>query len=308
MTYPINAAGVALLHERESFVGHAYPDPYSALGKALQRAGLWLKYLRAPFQIPANLASLSGKPWTIGYGFTEGVREGDRMTRAQADSRLTRELRPRAEGVLAACTVPPNENQLAAMVVLTWNIGLGWKGTIKPKGAKDGFRQSSVLRCHNRGDFAGASRAFRLWNMAQGEVSDGLDARRAAEAALYLRPVPLPVAVRAQQDFAESAPAPIPDFEQPRDAAVSAPEPTPIPQQVDGESKFSQSPINRASVVAGGSAGVAAVAEIAGTMADVKSSADSLGDWLVPILLVVVVALCGYVVWQRIKQRKGGWA
>lgn len=294
MIYPINAAGVALLHERESFVGHAYPDPYSPLGKALQRAGLWRRYLQAPFQIPGDLANLSGKPWTIGFGFTEGVREGDRMTRAQADSRLARELRPRVDAVLAACKVTPNENQLAAMVCLAFNIGTA------------GFLRSTVLRCHNRGDFAGAARAFRLWNMAGGQVSPGLEARRAAEAALYLRPVP--VLVRVKQDFAESAPAPIPDFEEALAVAVATPEPAPITQQVDAESTFSQSPISRASIAAGGSAGVAAVAEVARTMADVKTSADSLGDWLVPILLVVVVALCGYVVWQRIKQRKGGWA
>jgi lysozyme len=40
----------------------------------------------------------------------------------------------------------------------------------------------------------------------------------------------------------------------------------------------------------------------------VKYSVSSLGDWLVPVLLVVVVVLCGYMVWQRVQQRKGGWA
>ena len=42
-------------------------------------------------------------------------------------------------------------------------------------------------------------------------------------------------------------------------------------------------------------------------MADVKYSATALGDWLVPVLLVAVVALCGYIVWTRLKQRKEGW-
>ena len=41
---------------------------------------------------------------------------------------------------------------------------------------------------------------------------------------------------------------------------------------------------------------------------DDRLASDSLGDWLVPILLIVVVTACGYIVWQRFKQRKGGWA
>ena len=49
-------------------------------------------------------------------------------------------------------------------------------------------------------------------------------------------------------------------------------------------------------------------AETARTVADVKYSTQALGDWLVPVLLIVVVALCGYVVWMRVNQRKQGWA
>ena len=50
-------------------------------------------------------------------------------------------------------------------------------------------------------------------------------------------------------------------------------------------------------------------AETARTLADVKSSSDALGpEWLLPLLLAVVAGLCGYIVWQRLRQRKGGWA
>ena len=61
-------------------------------------------------------------------------------------------------------------------------------------------------------------------------------------------------------------------------------------------------------MVAGGTAAVATVAETARTVADVKYSTQALGDWLVPVLLMVVAALCGYVVWTRVKQRREGWA
>ena len=68
------------------------------------------------------------------------------------------------------------------------------------------------------------------------------------------------------------------------------------------------STINRAGVVAGGSAAVATVTETARTVSDLKWSLTSLGDWLVPALLVVTMLACGYLVYERIKMRKGGWA
>ena len=45
-----------------------------------------------------------------------------------------------------------------------------------------------------------------------------------------------------------------------------------------------------------------------GSAADVEASTDAMGEWLVPLLLVAVVALCGYIVWQRCKQRAQGWS
>lgn len=270
----INRAGITLLHESESFVGHAYPDPYSDLGKALRAAGMWRRYLRAPFTLTGNLATLSGKPWTIGYGFTKGVKEGDRMTVAEADARLDAELQEYIQGVKSACTVTPNENELAAMVVLSWNIGV-------PR-----FKNSTVVKCHNRGDKPAAARAFRLWNKANGEVSPGLETRRAAEAALYLKPV---------YGAVESPPQEI----EPPDV---------MPQAVDAERPMTASTINRAGVVAGGTATVATVAETMNSVGSIKRGVDELQDWLVPLLLIVTIAAVGYIVWERLKMRKGGWS
>lgn len=219
---------------------------------------------------------------TIGHGFTRGVKMGMAMTRAQADARLITELREYEQAVEQACTLEPNQNQFDAMVCLCWNIGIA------------GFQRSTVLRAHNRGDFQAAARAFGLWNQSSGVVYPGLTRRRAAEAALYLKPVPGVV-----QRIVEGA---IP--------AAHADElpPEPMPQTVDGERSMGQSSINRAGVVAGGTAAVATVAETVNTVANVKSGVDSLGSWLVPVLLIVVVCLCGYIVWERFGQRKGGWA
>lgn len=136
-----------------------------------------------------------------------------------------------------------------------------------------GMAGSSVIKAHNRGDRQAAARAFGLWNKAGGKVWPGLTRRRAAEAAMYL-----------------------------------SGDPVEMPQAVEPESHMTASPINRAGVVAGGTAAVATVAETARTVADVKYSVTSLGDWLIPILLLVIVGLCGYLVWQRVRQRREGWA
>ena len=225
-----------------------------------------LEGFRANAYIP-----VPGDRVTIGYGFTDGVKIGDRMTREEADARLVEELRPYEMAVWQGCTREPNQNEFDAMVLLCFNIGPA------------GFRRSTVLKAHNRGDCQAAARAFGLWNKSGGKVYAGLTKRRAEESALYLTPMP-------------------DDMSDPPEGAIEA-----MPQSVDAESPMHASPINRAGVVAGGTAAVATVAETARTVAEVKYSVSSLGDWMLPILLVLVVALCGFVVWQRVNQRKEGW-
>lgn len=275
-------SGIQLIKKSEGFREFAYPDPASNLARAVRARKIKARWGFKPARdiiaaLPQDLQDLDGRPWTCGYGETKGVTLDTRWSEAEASSRLSKRYVEFETAVRRACTVDPGPNQLAAMTSLAYNIGLGWEGKVRPKGAKDGFRQSSVLRAHNRGDTLAASRAFGLWNKANGRVEPGLTARRAEEAALYL------------MDEA-------PDTED-----LS-------PQAVEPESRMTESTINRAGVVAGGTAAVATVAETARAVSDAKYSVQSLGDWLVPILLIAVVALCGYIVWERVRQRKGGWA
>jgi lysozyme len=126
--------------------------------------------------IPRNRAywDALGCVWTIGPGFTKGVKEGDYMTDAECDARLAEEIRGYERTVESACTVTPNENQFAAMVCLSWNIG------------QAAFRSSEVLKYHNMSQFAKAAMAFANWRRSGGKVVNGLIRRRAAEAKLYL--------------------------------------------------------------------------------------------------------------------------
>lgn len=199
--------------------------------------------------------------WTIGYGFIDGVQEGDTITKEDAERRLIDELEKYERGVMEATGGNVTQSQFDALVSFAFNVGV------------KGMQGSSVIKAHNRGDYEAAARAFGLWNKAGGKVFPGLVRRRAAEAAMYLE-------------------------DQPQE----------MPQAVEPERRMSESTINRGAAAAGATATVAAVTEGARAVADVKHASEDLGAWLVPVLMLAVVALCGYIVWERVKQRKGGWS
>jgi lysozyme len=142
----VNAAGLALLKEFEGWRSRAYADP-----------------------------GTRGDPYTIGYGFTRDVNPGDEMTLEQGAARLEYEVAHFEQGVTRLAPIG-NENQLAAMVCLAYNIGLS------------NFRNSSVLRDHNNGDIDGAADAILMWDKSAGRRMPGLSRRREAERKLYLTP------------------------------------------------------------------------------------------------------------------------
>ena len=61
-------------------------------------------------------------------------------------------------------------------------------------------------------------------------------------------------------------------------------------------------------MVAGGTATFAAVTQTLQAVNQVKAEVDTMGNWLVPALLVAVVGLCAFVIWQRFDMRKRGLA
>lgn len=124
---------------------------------------------------------VAGVP-TIGYGHTEGVKMGDTCTPEQAEEWLSEEAEWFEKGVLGSCKVPPNSNQLTALVSFTYNLGLG------------NLRQSTLLRKHNARNFIGAANEFLKWDKARHPQTKqlrsvpGLLARRKAERQIYLTP------------------------------------------------------------------------------------------------------------------------
>lgn len=145
----VNVAGIKLMHEFEGLKLKAYPDP----------------------------GSRDGKPWTVGRGSTgPDIGPGTVWTEAQADARFAQDLQKFALGVNELIgSAPTTDNQFSAMCSLAYNIGLG------------GFKESTLLRLHKEGDYAGAAAQFQRWNKNDGKEMAGLTRRRAAEATLYRR-------------------------------------------------------------------------------------------------------------------------
>ena len=113
--------------------------------------------------------------WTIGYGHTDGVKEGDEITQQEADRLLASDVDLFTAGVQRLVTSDINRNQLGALTSFAFNVGLG------------NLRHSTLLRLVNKGDFVGAANQFSRWNKAGGKVLAGLTRRREAERKLFLK-------------------------------------------------------------------------------------------------------------------------
>jgi lysozyme len=126
-----------------------------------------------------------GAPWTIGYGHTGGVRPGDKITAAQAETFLIADLANAAGIVAAAVIVPVTQGMFDACTDFVFNVGPG------KKGVKSGFVElkeggpSTLLRLINQRCFGEATGQFKFWANAGGKPMSGLVRRRAAEAALF---------------------------------------------------------------------------------------------------------------------------
>lgn len=118
---------------------------------------------------PANV-------WTIGYGHTKGVKEGDKITKEQAEKLLEEDLAFFRNGVKRLVKVALNKNQFGALVSFAYNLGLG------------SLESSTLLKMLNAKDYQGAADQFLRWNKSKGKVLTGLVRRREAERAVFLTP------------------------------------------------------------------------------------------------------------------------
>lgn len=142
----VNQAGIDLVKQFEGCRLEAYPDP-----------------------------ATGGAPWTIGWGHTEGVNPGMKITQHQADVMLQSDLDligRHVEAYAPACS----SNEHAALCSFAYNLGL------------NRLAQSGLLAEFIGGDINSAADLFLRYDMAGGKHMPGLQARRQAERALFLTP------------------------------------------------------------------------------------------------------------------------
>lgn len=127
--------GINLIKKFEGCVLHAYKDPIGV--------------------------------WTIGYGHTVGVKDGQKITQKQAEKFLKDDLKIYEKGVTDS-KIKVNQNQFDALVSFAYNCGIGSLKTLL-----SGRTLNQV------------SDALLLYNKAGERVLQGLVNRRKAEKELF---------------------------------------------------------------------------------------------------------------------------
>jgi lysozyme len=111
--------------------------------------------------------------WTIGYGHTKDVKEGDKINKDEADYLLQEEMIEYESYINDMVDVDLNQSQYDSMCAWVYNLGPSNLGS------------STMLRVLNEGKYDEVPQQMKRWNKANGEVLDGLIRRREAEALLF---------------------------------------------------------------------------------------------------------------------------
>lgn len=122
-----------------------------------------------------NAYQCSADVWTIGYGHTRGVNEGDTCTKDDAEKILIDDLVEFEGYVNDLVDAELTQNQFDALVAWTFNLG------------PTNLKSSTLLTRLNSGDLDDVPHQIKRWNKAGGKVLDGLVRRREAEALLWLK-------------------------------------------------------------------------------------------------------------------------
>lgn len=124
----LSAAGFAGILTREGFSEKAYPDPTRGT------------------ELP-----------TIGFGSTEGVQMGDRITVVAAVNRSLREVTAFEASIKRCVSVPLHQAEYDAYIELAHNIGPG------------AFCRSTIVKRLNAEDYRGACEAILQWRYSNGQ-------------------------------------------------------------------------------------------------------------------------------------------
>lgn len=147
------------------------------MGRPIGAAGLDLIKKFEGCRLKAYKPVSTERYWTIGWGhYGPDVMEGQTITQAEADALLPADCQRFANAVDYTSNVPLtfqlNANQRDALISFAYNCGVG----------------NLKKLCHGR-TLPQIREAMSLYNKAGGKVLPGLTRRRAAEQALFDKPV-----------------------------------------------------------------------------------------------------------------------
>ena len=107
--------------------------------------------------------------WTIGYGHTAGVQQGDTCTQAQAEAWLASDVSWAVQCVNLYVKIALTQGEFDSLCDFVFNLGSG------------SFQHSALLILVNQRNFEAAAAEFEKWDHAGGQVVAGLLRRRVAE-------------------------------------------------------------------------------------------------------------------------------
>lgn len=153
-----------------SILGHLIPATIKTNMKISQEGLSLIKKFEG---CEYNSYKCAANVWTIGYGHTEGVKEGDLVSQQEAEKLLEKDVEVFEKAVNDAVEVPISQSQFDALVSWTFNLGSG------------SLNSSTMLKKLNNQEYDEVPAQIKRWNKACGKVLQGLVRRREAEALLY---------------------------------------------------------------------------------------------------------------------------
>ena len=171
LCYPNFRSGVrVILPPVVAFVAYT-PDPFEDLQVKTSENGFNLikqfEGLRLePYQD-------GGGVWTIGYGHTGNAVNNPKISKRKAVELLHNDVAWAEKAISKLVDVPLNQNQYDALVSFVYNIG------------ETQFRNSTLLRVLNRGDYKGAAKQLLRWEYDNGRKVLGLSKRRKIEKVFF---------------------------------------------------------------------------------------------------------------------------
>ena len=112
--------------------------------------------------------------WTLGYGQTQGIKQGMTWTQQQADDDLIKTALAVLDRAVKYSPIlaTANMEKQAAIADIIYNIGIG------------AYKKSTLKKYIDLGDFQSASVEILKWDKANGKQLKGLSIRRKKESDL----------------------------------------------------------------------------------------------------------------------------